>query len=921
MPKNIMTKYDSVPKLNLEPKLKHPLTLWNPLDYLRLFYWILFFPQAVRWYVDRFGSGYVDSNDKNASRHDLWSTLHQNEIDSRLLIQGLLIATLIPILVGVLQLFNYTDIYLNFIETNNFDAFFSFFMAIFMGFFTTKKSGVVEGVLVCFTYGISMGIVNSNALNFIDPNIATTVAGGLSFGLLVITTAEKNVVANITGCLMTGTLVGLIFLVVDLIFNRAKQINISISLFNCLAFGLAVQIGALRLDSWLISLPFFRTSNRTWFFSRTTSIPLPFLTTRLKNWLRKDWNAGIDNISKLLKYTLQFIPVVEAVNKVLAEMPSEQIIYRISNLTKVYDGWRLIYFVSASLKRELLLSILPFRKWLGKRLKKQDFLTTTLRTDTSVRATAAGFWYLHEKQPDKAAEAFAKVRSLLYGEEVYTLAETLAVFQSAKELDRIASLDLPAFPQDNFLRPQTWQTLNSLKQVVEEVKTIHHSISHTTKASALNRAIGELTAILDAPEILLEPERELIIEIAQNWKRSLERIARDIGNIRVTKPVANPYIIGDPVQGSLFAGREDIMRQLEELWSGDRLQSVVLFGHRRMGKTSILLNINNYIDTDVKIAYINLLRLGDSSQGVGEVLMQICDGVAEVTGIASPNDDTLLKLPYRTFERYIKQIEQAKNSLIIAIDEFEKIEELIESQRVPTDFLGFLRGIVQMNPRIALIFAGLHTLEEMTADYFQPFFASVIPLHVDFLNAASTRQILANPINVVTAGSSEFMLDYTPQALDLIYYLTAGQPYLVQLIGFQLVRRYNQQMFERGIVRNSLFAIDDVTQIIDREFFQRGRYYFEGVWGQAAQDIEGQQEIIKALAPYPQGLSELNLIVRVQTTIDEATARNAIAILQRHDVILQTDAGWQIIVELFRRWVNESNFLHILLFFFAVPWF
>lgn len=46
-----MNKHNFVPKLNLEPKLKRPLYLWNPLDYLRLLYWMLFFPQAFRGYV------------------------------------------------------------------------------------------------------------------------------------------------------------------------------------------------------------------------------------------------------------------------------------------------------------------------------------------------------------------------------------------------------------------------------------------------------------------------------------------------------------------------------------------------------------------------------------------------------------------------------------------------------------------------------------------------------------------------------------------------------------------------------------------------------------------------------------------------------------------------------------------------------
>ncbi len=50
-----------------------------------------------------------------------------------------------------------------------------------------------------------------------------------------------------------------------------------------------------------------------------------------------------------------------------------------------------------------------------------------------------------------------------------------------------------------------------------------------------------------------------------------------MGEVAIIKPVVNPYMVGDPVQGNLFVGREDIIRQLEELWvMGHQLQSVVL---------------------------------------------------------------------------------------------------------------------------------------------------------------------------------------------------------------------------------------------------------------------------------------------------------------------------------------------------------
>jgi hypothetical protein len=186
-----------------------------------------------------------------------------------------------------------------------------------------------------------------------------------------------------------------------------------------------------------------------------------------------------------------------------------------------------------------------------------------------------------------------------------------------------------------------------------------------------------------------------------------------------------------------------------------------------------------------------------------------------------------------------------------------------------------------MNSKVAFTFAGLHTLEEMTADYFHPFFTSFSPpIHVSFLEPAATRQILANPSlenpdatvsDVSDNEAVDFSLDYTPDALDLIYCLTAGQPYLVQLVGFQLVRRYNDFVFEQGHSRDPVFTVEDVEAVInDPAFYQRGRYYFDGVWGQAARGVAGQQAILKVLAPHPDGLMIEQLRIRLAELFRES---------------------------------------------------
>lgn len=122
------------------------------------------------------------------------------------------------------------------------------------------------------------------------------------------------------------------------------------------------------------------------------------------------------------------------------------------------------------------------------------------------------------------------------------------------------------------------------------------------------------------------------------------------------------------------------------------------------------------------------------------------------------------------------------------------------------------------------------------------------------------------------------------------------------------MRRYNNPVSEQVFT----VTVKDVEALInDSEFYQRGRYYFNNVWGQAARGTYGQQAILKVLAPYPNGLiieplkmklaelfRELGLAI-----LEEKQLEEALETLKRHDVIQQKGESWQLIIELFRRWM------------------
>ena len=631
-----MNQPNPVPRLDLAPKLKRPLSLWNPLDYLHLLYWVFYFPQALRWYVNTFGGGYIPEEEMTWRKG--WELLRQNPIQRQLFLQGLVLTVVIPVASAlILQEIG--------ISVN--------WNRVAFGVAWGVAWSVASGVAFSVAFGVAFGVAGSVAWG-VAWSVAWSVASGVASG----------VVWRVAWNVATGVALGVAFSVAWRCGVRwGVAWSVVLSVVSGVTWGVTWGVAILRPDTWLITLPFNLPflQNRQ-ILPRVTPLPLPFLSFRLQNWLQQDWETGLHNTNQLLAYTLQFVPVVEAVNKVLAKTPSEQIIWRVSQLAEAPFDWNVVHFASASFNESLklravrglffLVSFFP-ESWQQRLVPR----FSTIRLDTPARAAAAGFWYLHKKEPAQAIEAFAVVRHLLYGEQMFILAQTLAAFHKTKELADIASIQVPAFPTEPLLRPTTWQTLTSLRRVIEDVQIVQRSASRFNRSSTLNRAFGELLSILDNAETLPQAERYLILDIAHTWLKPLLHIAGEVGEISITKPVTNPYIIGDPVEGNLFVGREDIMRQLEELWvTGHHLQSVVIYGHRRMGKTSILLNAARCLGEGVKVAYVNLLNVGDSPQGVGEVLITICDGISEAVNLPPPNDADLLNLPYPIFKRYLKQV-------------------------------------------------------------------------------------------------------------------------------------------------------------------------------------------------------------------------------------------------------------------------
>ena len=135
--------------------------------------------------------------------------------------------------------------------------------------------------------------------------------------------------------------------------------------------------------------------------------------------------------------------------------------------------------------------------------------------------------------------------------------------------------------------------------------------------------------------------------------------------------------------------------------------------------------------------------------------------------------------------------QMAGRRLILAVDEFEIIQEGIEKGRIDPDLLHYMRAKTSQYGWLALIFAGLHTLDEMGHDYRSAFYGAAEHIRVGYLAHDDA-------IRLITQPHPDFSLEYEPELREELYRLTYGQPYLLQRLCWELVNRWNERFLKGG---------------------------------------------------------------------------------------------------------------------------
>lgn len=311
--------------------------------------------------------------------------------------------------------------------------------------------------------------------------------------------------------------------------------------------------------------------------------------------------------------------------------------------------------------------------------------------------------------------------------------------------------------------------------------------------------------------------------------------------------VENPYVVGKPLTSaseSLYVGRRDIFSWIEENLIGKtQPHTLILYGQRRMGKTSTLYQliegklgqaIREYPGYPIYPVYIDLQRLvgcqtPEFFARIGEKIIR--DLARRQITVPRPAAWSQNGSVFHDFDNFLDEVERAipeNGLLVLVIDELEQIQDSIKKGRLSEDVLTYLRSLMQHRSRMTFILAGTNQLVE---DYWSVIFHVGISREIESLTRDDTEALIRQPVSPI--------IQYDDLAIDRIWLATQGHPYFTQLICHRLISSVNLQGKRSFRLTNG-----DVRAAIDKIVMEDDSH-LQHLWNESGRE---EQYIMSVLA-------------------------------------------------------------------------
>jgi len=365
----------------------------------------------------------------------------------------------------------------------------------------------------------------------------------------------------------------------------------------------------------------------------------------------------------------------------------------------------------------------------------------------------------------------------------------------------------------------------------------------------------------------------------------------------------NPYIAGNPVGDSpAFVGRADVLREVLRILRRSQDNAIVLYGQRRIGKTSILLHLAAWLSRrgPYRPIYFDLQDKADWP--LDHVLRELARTVAHALGRPGPDLGPDPEASFR--EGWLHAVLDDLPdgcSLVLLFDEFDVLADP-QKEQAAAAFFPYLRGLLTNDPgRLQFVFVIGRNVDDLD-NIALSLFKGTPYQRVSLLNRQDTAEL-------VHLSEVNGTLRWTDEAAERVWQLTCGHPFLTQ----QLCSHVWEQAYDEYEVRRTSQVRRTLLADVDRavpDALEASRNTLEWLWDGLP---PAERVVASALAEAgsnPITEDALEHLLResgVRVVIREL--QNAPQLLQDWDILEPVDGGYRFRVELLRRWIAEYKSL------------
>src|SRR5260370_3915181 len=260
-----------------------------------------------------------------------------------------------------------------------------------------------------------------------------------------------------------------------------------------------------------------------------------------------------------------------------------------------------------------------------------------------------------------------------------------------------------------------------------------------------------------------------------------------------SKPIYQPNPYGPAVAAGLrFYGREVECQRISVFWR-DQSQNttILLWGQKRIGKTSLVLRLQEQSQGDFLPVYIDVqgLKDGSTSQFLYQLMSRISMALKEkipdsVQEISVPALKRLRKDPLAYFDIFMALVhEVARNHpLVVILDEFQCLCSLREEVVSRSAIFSRLRSYSQHGNGIHFILSGGGLMSQLTGQCDMALLFNIAhDEKLGCLEVKAAHQLVRD--GLTKTGN------ITERAIELLLDLTAGHPFYLQLLCSMLYNR------------------------------------------------------------------------------------------------------------------------------------